>query len=70
MKQKSSGKSLLTAIPVGTKVRMVNCLEAENPKYRHDWVTASEPWKVSGNWLVLLEGSRGGFSIDKLEPVN
>jgi hypothetical protein len=69
MKQKSSGKSLLTAIPVGMKVRMVNCLEAENPKYQHDWVTASEPWKASGSWIVLLEGFRGGFSIDKLELV-
>jgi hypothetical protein len=66
-KKKSSGKSLLAAIPVGTKVRMVNCLEAENPEYQHDWVTKSEPWKASGSWLVLLEGFRGGFSLDKLE---
>jgi glycine cleavage system aminomethyltransferase T len=66
-KQKSTGKSLLTAIPAGIKVRMVNCLEAENPEYHHDWVTASEPWEAGGNWLVLLEGFRGGFSLDKLE---
>jgi hypothetical protein len=70
MSNESSGKSLLTAISAGTKVRMVNCLEAENPKYRHDWVTASEPWKASGSWIVLLEGFCGGFSIDKLELVN
>jgi hypothetical protein len=66
-KQKSSSKSLLRAIPVGTKVRMVNCLEAKDPKYQHDWVTASEPWMASGSWLVLLEGFRGGFSLDKLD---
>jgi hypothetical protein len=46
---------------------MVNCLEAEDPKYQHDWVTASEPWKAGGQWLVLLEGFRGGFSLKKLE---
>jgi hypothetical protein len=68
-KQIFSGKGLLAAIPVGTKVRMVNCLEAENPKYQHEWVTASEPWEASGSRLVLLEGFRGGFSIDKLELV-
>jgi hypothetical protein len=52
-KQKSLGKILLAAIPVGTKVRMINCLEAENPKYQHDWITASAPWEASGNlnWL-------------------
>jgi hypothetical protein len=67
MGNKSSGKSLLAAIPVGTKVRIVNCLEAENPKYQHDWSTASEPWKASGSWLVSLDGFCGGFSLDKLE---
>jgi hypothetical protein len=48
---------------------MVHCLEAGDPKYQHDWVTASEPWKASGSWLVSLEGFRGGFSLDKLELV-
>jgi hypothetical protein len=64
-----SSKNLLLTIPVGTKVRMVNCLESENPKYQHDWVTASEPWEASGSWLVLLEGFRGGFSVEKLKIV-
>jgi hypothetical protein len=62
-------KSLLAVIPVGTKVRMINCLEAENPKYQHDWITASAPWEASGNWIVLLEGFRGGFNVEKLELV-
>jgi hypothetical protein len=66
---KSKGKSLLTAIPIGIKVRMVNCLEAENPKNQHDWITASEPWELCGSWVVLLEGYRGGFSLNKLELV-
>jgi hypothetical protein len=69
VKQKSSDKSLLTAISIGTKVRMIDCLEAENPKYQHDWVTTSEPWEASGSLLVLLEGFRGGFSVEKLELV-
>jgi hypothetical protein len=55
------------ATPAGTKVRMVNCLEAE--KYAgKTWVTASEPWQLaSKECLVLLEGYRGGFSIKCLE---
>jgi hypothetical protein len=65
-KQKSMGKSLLAAIPVGTKVRMVNCLEAENPKYQHDWVTVSKPWEASGSYLVLLEGFRGGNVYERI----
>jgi hypothetical protein len=69
IKAKSTGKSLLTEIPVGTKVRMVNCLEAENPVNQHDWVTASEPWELCGTWVVLLEGFRGGFSLGKLERI-
>jgi hypothetical protein len=68
-KQTLSDKNLLTTISVGTKVRMVNCLEAENPKYQHDWVTAIEPREASGSWIVLLEGFGGGFSLDKLELV-
>jgi hypothetical protein len=48
---------------------MVNCLEATNHEYQHDWVTASEPWELCGSWVVLLEGFRGGFSLDKLEKV-
>jgi len=53
---------------IGTKVRMVNCLEAENYKDRV-WVIASEPWQVGGNWVVLLEGYKGGFAVKFLEEV-
>ena len=55
--------------PIGTKVKMVNCLEAE--KYEgHIWTIKSEPWKLSsGQWLVLLEGFRGGFAVSCLEKV-
>ena len=66
-KHKLLSKSLLTVMPIGTKVRMVDCLEAEDPKNQHDWVTASEPWNLCGTWVVLLEGFRGGFDIKKLE---
>jgi hypothetical protein len=61
-----STSGLLPSTPIGTKVRMVNCLEATNPEYQHDWVTAGEPWELCGSWVVLLEGFRGGFSLDKL----
>jgi hypothetical protein len=56
--------------PVGTKVKMVNCLEAE--KYAEKiWVTESQPWQLgSGAWIVLLEGYSGGFSIKCLEAVD
>jgi hypothetical protein len=55
--------------PIGTKVRMVNCLEAENHAGKI-WTTSSEPWQLgSKEWVVLLDGYRGGFSIKCLEAV-
>jgi len=53
---------------IGTKVKMVNCLEAEKYKDRV-WVTRSEPWKVGGNWVVLLDGYSGCFAVEFLEVV-
>jgi hypothetical protein len=62
------GKNILSAIPIGTKVRMVNCLEAENPDNQHIWETRSEPWQTgAGDWIVALKGKAGGFSLEKLE---
>jgi len=55
-------------IEVGTKVKMVNCLEAE--KYKDCiWEVASEPWKVGGKWVVLLDRYSGGFAVENLEAV-
>ena len=54
-------------LPVGSRVVMRDCLEAEihNGKI---WVTRSEPWRLGhGAWVVLLEGFRGGFLVDRLE---
>lgn len=53
---------------IGTKVRMVNCLEAEEHKGQI-WVTRSEPWEMCGSMVVLLEGKRGGFDVSRLEVV-
>jgi hypothetical protein len=55
--------------PIGTKVRMAGCLEAE--KYGDKiWTTVSEPWQLgSKEWIVELDGYRGGFSIKCLEIV-
>ena len=54
---------------VGTKVKMVNCLEVEKYQDRI-WVTKSEIWQLrSGEWVVLLEGYQGGFAVNKLEVV-
>lgn len=55
--------------PVGTKVRMVNCYEAEqNPN--KVWVTRSEPWVIGGHTqVVMLEGKSGGFDTSCLEEV-
>ena len=57
-------------LPIGTKVKMVNCLEAEKYEGRV-WITASEQWKIpsGGKRLVLLEGFRGGFSVECLQKV-
>jgi len=56
-------------LKIGTKVRMVNCLEAEKYGDRI-WITESEPWRIAcGEWLVLLEGYRGGFAVKFLEVV-
>jgi hypothetical protein len=66
--QVAKARGILAAIPIGTKVRMVNCLEAENPKNQHVWITRSEPWQLGhGAWVVSLEGKAGGFDVTKLE---
>ena len=54
---------------IGTKVKMVNCYEAEKYKDRV-WITKSEPWAVGGTMVVLLEGKSGGFAVDMLEVVH
>jgi len=53
---------------IGTKVKMVKCLEAEKYKDRI-WITKSEPWKVGSSLVVLLEGYSGGFAVEFLEIV-
>ncbi len=53
---------------IGTKVRMVNCLEAERYKDKI-WTTRSEPWMLCGSKVVLLEGKSGGFATEFLEIV-
>ncbi|WP_226035704.1 hypothetical protein [Aquibacillus saliphilus] len=54
---------------IGTKVKMVNCYEANvNPD--KVWVTRSEPWELChGESVVLLKGKSGGFSTTCLEEV-
>jgi hypothetical protein len=48
---------------------MANCPEAE--KYAGKvWITASKPWQLeSGEWVVMLEGYKGAFSLKCLEKV-
>ena len=55
-------------LPIGTRVVMHDCLEADIHKDK-TWVTRSMPWKLgSGEWVVLLEGYRAcGFLVDKLK---
>jgi len=52
--------------PIGTKVRMVNCLEAEEAGDKI-WTTRSEPWEMCGTQVVLLKGKSGGFDTSCLE---
>ena len=54
--------------PVGSKVKMVNCLEAETHKGKV-WTVVSEPWEVCGSTVVKLEGKIGGFDASCLEVV-
>ena len=54
---------------IGTKVKMVNCMEADKYVGRI-WVTRSNPWKLGhGAEVVLLEGFSGGFSTACLQIV-
>lgn len=53
---------------VGTKVKMVNCYEAEIYPDKI-WEIRSEPWWVCGEPLVLLKGRAGGFSLNCLKVV-
>ncbi|MDU4960168.1 MAG: hypothetical protein E6X17_05855 [Sporomusaceae bacterium] len=54
--------------PVGTRVRMVDCSEADKYGDRI-WTTRSEPWEVCGSQVVLLDGKSGGFATNRLEVV-
>lgn len=54
--------------PIGTKVRMVNCYEAEKHADKV-WTTRSAPWEMCGSQVVLLEGKSGGFDTSCLEVV-
>lgn len=61
-------KPVLVNWSIGTKVRMVNCLEAE--KYGDKvWITRSDPWEMCGSQVVLLGGKSGGFDTSCLEVV-
>ena len=54
-------------MPIGTRVRIVNSLEAESRRGTV-WITRSAPWELyKGKWVVLLKGYSGGFSLDCLE---
>jgi hypothetical protein len=56
-------------LEIGSRVKMVNCLEAEKYGDRV-WITSSEPWQIGGGaWLVLLEGCRGGFAVKFLKKI-
>lgn len=64
-------KEIMTKVrkmPIGTKVRMVNCYEAESYPNKV-WKTRSEPWEMCGEMVVLLEGKAGCFSVSCLEIV-
>ena len=54
--------------PIGTKVRMVNCSEAEHYGDRV-WTTRSDPWMLCGSQVVLLAGKSGGFDTSCLKVV-
>lgn len=51
--------------PIGTKVRMVNCTEAQKHADKV-WVTRSKPWEICSSQVVLLEGKSGGFDTSCL----
>lgn len=55
-------------IKIGTKVKMINCLEAETHQDKI-WTVRSEPWNLCGTMVVKLEGKAGGFAVDCLEIV-
>jgi hypothetical protein len=57
-------------VKIGTKVKMVNCSEAETYPDKI-WTTRSEPWRLGhGEEVVLLEGKAGGFAIRCLQVVD
>ena len=62
------GKNLVE-LPIGTKVRMVNCCEAEEHGDKV-WVTRSETWEMCGSQVVLLKGKSGGFDTSRLVKVD
>lgn len=53
---------------IGDKVIMVNCAEARLYPNKI-WTVSSDPWEICGTMCVLLEGKRGGFSVECLKSV-
>lgn len=67
-KRPATGNGYRLIPPIGTKVKMVKCLEAK--RYTDKiFVTRSEPYMVCGIEVVLLEGRAGGFATEFLEIV-
>lgn len=74
---KRTNKNPVTAsTPAGTPVRIVNCVEAELPKYAgKTFRTRSDPWRLPGRkshpgeLVVKIEGLAGGFACRCLEIV-
>lgn len=58
----------MSDLKIGDKVKMINCLEADEYKDKV-WVVRSEPFEMCGSKVILLEGKRGGFDTDCLELV-
>jgi len=50
---------------IGTKVMLTNDFGAE-----YETFTLSKPWQIgSGDWLVSVEGKRGGYDLDRIRVV-
>lgn len=54
----------------GDQVVIVKCYESKLPKYKGKVFTVrSEPWRVSGQDVVLLDGLAGGWATKFLKKV-
>lgn len=58
-----------TMLKIGDKVKMNGKYYVSEENREKVWTVRTEPWMVSGQLVVKLEGKAGGYAVDGLDLV-